>query len=322
MSNPFADPTSRSQALDDNPFADTSDPTSNPYGNSRNPAAGASTYSLDLDDTPKPSQSQSQQPVNASKGYNLPTFGFGSGSGSGAVPAGLDEREEALRRQDEELKRRQRELDERERRMDMGEGKANWPFFFPLIRHEIADLPATHQKTMKSMYYQWLALVVTLVVNLVACVLLLIAGSSDGGKDTAAAGSYVGIITVTSFFLWYRPIYLGYAKENGLALFFYLYFFFAGWHLLFVTYMLIGIPSTGSAGLINTISMLSQGHIAAGVLGAVSSAGWTLQVLGGGWLYRSVWAFKNQNEGISWENAQSQFKQESFKTVVLHQSRI
>jgi hypothetical protein len=28
------------------------------------------------------------------------------------------------------------------------------------------------------------------------------------------------VITVTSFFLWYRPIYLGYKKEGGLALFF------------------------------------------------------------------------------------------------------
>lgn len=39
-------------------------------------------------------------------------------------------------------------------------------------------------------------------------------------KDTAASGSYIPVITLTSFFLWYRPIYLGYAKDNGLALFF------------------------------------------------------------------------------------------------------
>jgi hypothetical protein len=39
-------------------------------------------------------------------------------------------------------------------------------------------------------------------------------------KDTAAAGSYTFVITVTSFFLWYRPIYMGYRKEGGLALFF------------------------------------------------------------------------------------------------------
>lgn len=73
---------------------------------------------------------------------------------------------------------------------------------------------------MKALYVQWLALLGTLVLNLVSCILLLIAGSSDGGKDTAASGSYLFVITVTSFFLWYRPIYLGYAKENGLALFF------------------------------------------------------------------------------------------------------
>ena len=46
---------------------------------------------------------------------------------------------------------------------------------------------------------------------------------------------------------------------------YYLYFAFAGVHVAFSTYMAIGIPSSGSAGLINTITMLSQGHIVAGV---------------------------------------------------------
>ena len=229
--------------------------------------------------------------------------------------------------------------------------------------------------------------------------------SSLHSKDTAAAGSYVGVITVTSFFLWYRPIYLGYKKEGGLALFFCecdgvsrvsrvrgfclpfeverldagdpktgsrieseygkadpdldgatcsvlrsllllwrvalvvlalvsvggfgrsgieaqhvnFYFFFRS--------MLIGIPctflsyrldpkspqtaklyhhyyptATGSAGLINTISMFSQTHIVAGVFGIISSVGWAVQVLFGGWLYKSVWDFKNNNEGISFQN--------------------
>lgn len=50
--------------------------------------------------------------------------------------------------------------------------------------------------------------------------LIILSLSPNHRKDTAASGSYVGVITITSFFLWYRPIYLGYAKENGLALFF------------------------------------------------------------------------------------------------------
>ena len=52
---------------------------------------------------------------------------------------------------------------------------------FPLIRHEIRDLPPTHQSTIRQLYIQWLALLGTLVINLVGCILLLIAGSSDGG---------------------------------------------------------------------------------------------------------------------------------------------
>jgi hypothetical protein len=52
---------------------------------------------------------------------------------------------------------------------------------FPMIRHEIRDLPLSHQSTMKQLYIQWLGLLVTLIINLVACILLLIAGSSDGG---------------------------------------------------------------------------------------------------------------------------------------------
>ena len=52
--------------------------------------------------------------------------------------------------------------------------------------------------------------------------------------------------------------------------------------------MIIGIPSTGSAGLIQTISMFSQGHLAAAILGTFASVGWTLQGVGNGLYYRMV----------------------------------
>lgn len=303
-SNPFSDPSHYVEPLDGNPFNDVSDP--HPYGA---PAAGASVISLESTGPSK---------------YSASTYGAG-GSTTAFASGGGDTfaaREEELKRKDEEIRRRQEDLDRRERELDRTVAKPNWPPFFPLIRHQISDLPETNQTTMKGLYVFWLALILTLVINLVSCILLLIAGSSDGGKDTAASGSYVGIIAVTSFFLWYRPIYLGYAKEQGLALFFYLFFFFCGWHLLFSLYMFIGIPSTGSAGLINTIAMFSQGHILAGVFGAISCAGWGFQTFGGALLYKRVWDFKNGHDGITLANATDQFKRESFKTVVLHQSRM
>ena len=52
--------------------------------------------------------------------------------------------------------------------------------------------------------------------------------------------------------------------------------------------MIIGIPSTGSAGLIQTVSMFSRGHIAAGILGVFASVGWTVQGLGNLYYYHQV----------------------------------
>jgi hypothetical protein len=86
------------------------------------------------------------------------------------------------------------------------------------------------------------------------------------------------------------------------------YFFFGGFHLLFSVYMcvyasqivtvklnvsfipgrIIGIPSTGSAGLIQMIQMYAQGHWAAGILGTIATVGWTVQGLGNAFYYRQV----------------------------------
>jgi hypothetical protein len=52
---------------------------------------------------------------------------------------------------------------------------------FPFCHHDISTLPAQHQQVTKFLYFQWLALIVTLVVNLVGCILLLVSGSSQGG---------------------------------------------------------------------------------------------------------------------------------------------
>jgi hypothetical protein len=52
--------------------------------------------------------------------------------------------------------------------------------------------------------------------------------------------------------------------------------------------MIIGIPSTGSAGLINTISAFSRKAIVVGVLGSIATAGWVVQGLGNAFYYRQV----------------------------------
>jgi hypothetical protein len=67
-----------------------------------------------------------------------------------------------------------------------------------------------------------------------------------------------------------------------------IFFIFNGFHIGFQYYMTIGIPASGSAGIINTISMLSDGKVVAGIFGVIASilwcAGGTLSL----YLYRKV----------------------------------
>ncbi|ORY20375.1 scamp family-domain-containing protein [Naematelia encephala] len=256
----------------------------------------------------------SSKPTTGGYSYGASPYGQ-SGGFDPAKQAEYDERERRLNEREAELRARENAV---------GIYQNNWPPLFPFLHHDISTLPELHQQTAKFLYIQWLALLVTLLINLLGAIFLLVAGASEGGADTGAAGGYLLFISIASFILWYRPIYLGLRKTEGkaMAFFFYAYFLFAGCHLLFSAYMVIGIPSTGSAGLINTISMFSQGHILAGVFGAIASAGWILQAAGGGILYKKIWDYKNGNADISWQEATNQIKTNSIKTIVMHQARM
>ncbi|KAF8651446.1 hypothetical protein AX16_004745 [Volvariella volvacea WC 439] len=228
-------------------------------GYNQNPFA--STHSLDANPFDDPTATQTQQSTDA--------------------------RLESIRQRELDLERRERELNKKAEHIRKN-GRNNWPPFFPLIYHSIPDeIPEASRPLITRLYQLWLVLFGTLIINMVACILILIAGSADGGKDTGASIGYVFTITVTSFLLWYRPIYNGYMKEQ--ALYYYLYFFFCGWHLLFSVYMIIGVPSTGSAGMIQMIQMFSRAHFVAGAFSLVATIGWIIQGVGNAFYYRQIW---------------------------------
>jgi len=225
----------------------------------------ASTHSLDTNpfDDPTPTK-----PTSAAM------------QGSAAQMEDLARREAALQQRERELNARQEHIQRH--------GRNNWPFFYPLIYHDIqAEIPEASRGLITRLYQLWMVLAVTLIVNFVACIIILISGSPDGARDVAASAMYMPVITILSFLLWYRPIYNGYMKEQ--SLYYYLYFFFCGWHLLFSIYMIIGIPSTGSAGVIQTVGSFGGHHIVAGVFGIIATVGWGLQGFGNGLYFREIW---------------------------------
>jgi len=195
----------------------------------------------------------------------------------------------------DEINQRERELERREQELTQKadhirrHGRSNFPPFFPLIYHSISDeIPEASRPLITRLFQLWLVLIATLIMNMIACIFILVAGSSNGGSDLGSSIGYLLVIGPLSFLLWYRPIYNGYMKEQ--ALYYYFYFFFGGFHLIFSIYMILGIPSTGSAGIIQTIRMFSQHHLAAGILGIFPSVGWVIQGAGNAFYYRQIWA--------------------------------
>ncbi|EIM90107.1 scamp-domain-containing protein [Stereum hirsutum FP-91666 SS1] len=226
-----------------------------------------------------------------------PSVPYGQSSADAARMQQLSERERDLERREQELNQKAENI----RR----NGRNNWPPFFPLLFHSIADeIPEASKPLITRLYQLWLVLALTLIINMVACIFVLTAGSSNGGKDLGASIGYIPVIGVLSFLLWYRPIYNGYMKEQ--SLYYYIYFFFGGFHLLFSIYMILGIPSTGSAGLIQTIQMFVKPAIAAGILGTIATVGWVIQGAGLAYLYWRIWQHHTA-AGHTVDKAKSEF---------------
>jgi hypothetical protein len=84
-----------------------------------------------------------------------------------AYVADHDRRAQELEAKQRELERREAELAQRE--ADVAQYKPNWPPFVPILVHDIKLVPQEQQKNARLMYWYWLALIVTLIVNWVGC---------------------------------------------------------------------------------------------------------------------------------------------------------
>ncbi|PCH38004.1 scamp-domain-containing protein [Wolfiporia cocos MD-104 SS10] len=243
----------------------------------------ASTHSLDANPFDDPSEHTSPGPSYPSPAH-------------AARLEGLSQRERDLERREQELNQRADHI----RRF----GRNNWPPFYPLVYHSIQEeIPEPWRPLITRLYQLWFVLFGTLVINMVACIFVLTSGSSNGGSDLGSSIGYLLVITPLSFLLWYRPIYNGYMKEQ--ALYYYLYFVFCGFHLVFSIYMILGIPGTGSAGLIQTIKMYARRAIVAGILGTIATVGWVVQGAGSAIYYRQIW-IHHKAAGHSVEKAKTE----------------
>ena len=153
------------------------------------------------------------------------------------------------------------------------------------------EIPEQHRSTVRQLYRLWLLVPLLLFWNFIACFSLLLSHASG---VTTAATDFGGSITnffligIASFYLWYRPVYNAFMKES--SFYFYMFFIFGGFHFLFSIYMMIGIPGSGSGGLINMISMYSDSnlHYISGTLCLIDSLLWSIMTIFMGILWKKV----------------------------------
>ncbi|CAD6573304.1 MAG: hypothetical protein CYPHOPRED_005108 [Cyphobasidiales sp. Tagirdzhanova-0007] len=289
MSNPFAEHSGHStDDLNDNPFADSDDKYLEPHEDYDKPTPQASVVSL-------PYQTEQMRTASAPA----------RSSGRDETAARLEE----IRRREQELAQRETNLGQREESFRRN-GRNNWPPkpfwpFQPLIFHDIdLEIPQESRVIVNTLYRLWLALILTLTLNFVACILLLVTGAEAGGKDLG--GSIVDLLVIPlAFLLWYRPAYSAYMKEA--SFYYYLYFIFNGFHIAFCLYSLIGLESTGSAGIINAIISFSRASYTTFAFCILSTIGWAIQVAGNAFMFRFVWKHHN-DKGHTFAQAKSELQ--------------
>ncbi|KAB1199856.1 Secretory carrier-associated membrane protein 3, partial [Morella rubra] len=99
----------------------------------------------------------------------------------------------------------------------------NWPPFFPLIHHDIANETPIHlQKLQYTAFSTFLGVVLCLTWNVLAVTIAWIQG--EGVKIWFLAIIYFIAGVPGAYVLWYRPLYRAFRKESAMNF---------GWYFLF-----------------------------------------------------------------------------------------
>eukprot|EP00734_Pompholyxophrys_sp_LG126_P000413 Pompholyxophrys_sp_v1_NODE_164_length_1418_cov_3.318415.p1 type:complete len:134 gc:universal NODE_164_length_1418_cov_3.318415:717-316(-) len=111
------------------------------------------------------------------------------------------------------------------------------------------------------------------------------------------------MINPLAFALWYRPVYNAYMKDS--SMYFVIYFFFGGFHLLFVAYLLLGFMETGGGGIINMVDLYVKKHTGEAVVCTINVVFLTILFLFQSFLYYRTYKYY-QLRGHSLQEARSQ----------------
>eukprot|EP00045_Choanoeca_perplexa_P005792 m.48565 g.48565 ORF g.48565 m.48565 type:complete len:338 (-) comp13297_c0_seq1:93-1106(-) len=139
-----------------------------------------------------------------------------------------------------------------------------------------AEIPILGQRITRVAYYSWMLMFFTLFWNLV-CNLAALAGNTKGkGASVGLAVAYFVLFSPASYVCWFQTLYSAFRKDSSLR--FGWFFVVMAFQAMLSIFFSIGIPGTGSAGII-TASKTTDKDAGAGILMFTSAGLWIFNSL-------------------------------------------
>ncbi|CAN4103364.1 unnamed protein product [Withania somnifera] len=167
----------------------------------------------------------------------------------------------------------------------------NWPPFFPIIHHDIAnDIPIHLQKLQYVAFTTLLGLVACLVWNLVAVTIAWIRG--QGPTIWLLAVIYLISGVPGAYVLWYRPLYRAMRTDSALKFgwFFLCYVFHIGFCIIAAVAPPIFFKGKSLTGILPAIDLLGW-HALIGIFYFIGAAFFCLEALLSIWVIQQVYMY-------------------------------
>ncbi|KAK7412290.1 hypothetical protein VNO78_03743 [Psophocarpus tetragonolobus] len=222
-------------------------------------------------------------------------YGFGATVDIPLDPStNLKKKEKELQAKEAELRRREQEVRRKEEaiaRAGIVLEEKNWPPFFPIIHHDIAnEIPVHLQRLQYVAFTSLLGLALCLTWNIVAVTSAWIKG--EGAKIWFLAIIYFIAGIPGAYVLWYRPLYRAFRTDSALNFgwFFLFYLLHLGFCILAAVAPPIVFKGKSLTGILSAIDVLGD-HAIIGIFYFVGFGLFCIETLISVWVIQQVYMY-------------------------------
>ena len=200
-----------------------------------------------------------------------------SGSGVAAVASQDEEDDEELRLLERRVNILAAQLRESENEVERArltgslDLPPNWPKFYPLIHFDIEEVAQPLRKFVMDAMFAWCVMVIAFSLNLIGCLALLRAGNvtESPGSKVALAALYLFLLVPLALDLSALSVYRVLKTDSPSSLSYMKLFLFLGITTFYQAFLVLGLESSGTCGLITMINLLFSSYWFIGNLSAL-----------------------------------------------------